>query len=219
MGVAWGAVAAPSQLIEGGIEIVADGIEPVRIDAAIAKGGVQDPVGRVRHKDEMMIEIGLQPLSDVDLNPLGIEAQADLAVGGFGVGDGVNLAQHAFAVIVQRAREQLALGRDRDVVGALRRAQHGDNDADDRDGNDNANRNHDAAARVIAAGGRSSFARIRHSQGQLIAPLRFFGPGGYRRNNCDRLALPLFRGLTARWPGISDGGVNRRLKCGARCSK
>ena len=109
-------------------------------------------VGRVGDEDEMVIEIGLQPLADIDLDPFGIEIEADLAIGGFGIGDGVDLAQHALAVIVQRAREQLPLGRDRDLVGALRGAQHGDDDADDRDGDDDADRNHHAAARMIAAG-------------------------------------------------------------------
>ena len=71
----------------------------------------------------MVIEIGLQPLSDVDLHPFDIEVEADLAIGGLRIGDGVDLAQHALAVIVQRAREQLPLGRERDLVGALRRAQ------------------------------------------------------------------------------------------------
>ena len=124
-----------------------------------------------------MIEIGLQPLADVDLDPFDIEVEADLAIGGLRIGDGVDLAQHALAVIVQRAGEQLPLGRERDLVGALRRAEHGDDDADDRDGDNDADRHHDAAARVVAAGGRSSFAGMRRSQGQVSVPLGLFAAG------------------------------------------
>ena len=119
----------------------------------------------------MVIEIGLQALPDVDLDPFDIEVEADLAIGRFRIGDGIDLAQHALAVIVQRAGEQLTLGRNRDLVGALRGTQHGDDDADDRDGDDDADRNHDTAARMVAAGGRSSFVGRRLSQGQVTVPL------------------------------------------------
>ena len=164
-------------MIEGGIEVVADGIEPTRIDAAVSEGGVHEPVGRIHYEDEMMIEIGLQPLSNIDLDPIDIEVESDLAIGRFRIGDGVNLAQHALAVIVQRASEQLALGRNRDLVGALRGAQYGNHDANDRDGDDDADRDHDATARMVAAAACSSFTGIRWSQSQLAVPLGLFSRG------------------------------------------
>ena len=149
---------------------------------------VEQAVGRVGDEDEVMVEVGLQPLADVELDPVGVEVEADLAIGGLRIGDAFDLAQHPLAVIVQRAREQLPLGRERDLVGALRGAEHRDDDADDRDGDDHADRNHDAQARVVPAGGASSFADMRRSRSQLPVPLGFL-PGTIRRNDCDWLAM------------------------------
>jgi hypothetical protein len=118
-------------------------------------------------------------------------------------------------VIVQRAREQLPLGRNRDFVGPLCGAQHGDDDANDRDGDNDADGDHDATARMIAAADRSSFAGVWWSRSQLAVPQGFYA--GIRRNNCDWLEMQAFRGLTLRRPAISDGGVNRGLRHPREC--
>ncbi len=56
------------------------------------------------------------------------------------------------AVAVERAREQLRLVLDGDLVGAARRGQHRHHDADDGDGNDHADRDHDAQTRAVPTG-------------------------------------------------------------------
>ena len=119
-------------------------VEPVRIDAAVAERGIEEWSDGVGDEDEVVVEERLQPQADIDLHPVRIEIGADLAVRGIRGGDRLDLAQDAVAVIGERAREQLALGLERDVVGALRGPEHRDHDADDRDRDDDADRHHDA---------------------------------------------------------------------------
>jgi hypothetical protein len=73
------------------------------------------------------------------------------------------------------AREQLPLVIERNLVGALRGAEHGDDNTDDRDGDDNANRHHDAAA-FVATIDNALVAGFRRSQGQLPPPNGFLLP-------------------------------------------
>jgi hypothetical protein len=54
-------------------------------------------------------------------------------------GDALHFAQNAFAIVDQRAREQLLFMIDGHNVGALRRRQYSDNDADNGHGDDDAN--------------------------------------------------------------------------------
>ena len=68
--------------------------------------------------------------------------------------------QRPFAVIDDGAGQQLLLAFERDVVGALRRGQRRDDDADDRDRDHDAKRHEHAKACPIPSGRlRSSLAR------------------------------------------------------------
>jgi hypothetical protein len=95
-----------------------------------------------------VIEGRLQPQADIDLHPCVIELDADASVRDLRCGDAFDLAQHALAVIDKRPREQLPLGVERDLVGALRRAEHCHDHAHDRNGDDDADRHHHAQAQM-----------------------------------------------------------------------
>jgi hypothetical protein len=70
---------------------------------------------------------------------------------------------------------------ERNFVGALGGAQHGDDHADDRNNNNNADRHHDAQANVIPTDVLSSRARLRPLHGHK-SPRRlgFWRPDGIR---------------------------------------
>ena len=133
-------------------------------------------VGGVGDEDEVVVEQRLQPQSDIDLHPLRIEVDADLAVSGIRGGDRLDLAQDAFAMIGQRAREQLPLGVDRDLVGAVRGPEHRDHDAHDRDRDDDADRHHDAQTPAAPA---CRLAVLRRESTEL-RPSVFFPKGSLR---------------------------------------
>ncbi|MEI9805026.1 MAG: hypothetical protein WDN48_11880 [Pseudolabrys sp.] len=76
----------------------------------------------------------------------------DIFDGVFGRGDAFDFVQHAAAEIIQRGGQQLRFMFDRDFVGALRRRQHRDDDADDGHGDDNADRDHHAQTGAIPTG-------------------------------------------------------------------
>ena len=136
---------APHQ-IEHVLDIRLDRVEPIRVDAAMAERGVEKAVGGVGDEDEIMVEERLEPRADVNLHPFGIEMDPDAGKGRLGSGDALDLAQHALSVIGERSREQLALGVERHLVGALRGAEHRNHDADDRDRHDHPDRDHHAQA-------------------------------------------------------------------------
>ena len=97
----------------------------------------------------VVIEEALQPGADTALGPVGVELDADIVHRGLRGGDAFHLAQHALAVALERAREQLPLVCDGGFVGVLRRGEHRHHDAEDGDGDDDADRDHDAQARAI----------------------------------------------------------------------
>ena len=96
-----------------------------------------------------MVEIILQPQADAVVHPVVIELVADAAQRLFGRRHAFQFAQDALAVIDERAREQALFVFERDLVGAPRRRQHRDHDADDRDRNDDADRNDDREPRAV----------------------------------------------------------------------
>jgi hypothetical protein len=163
------AAGAAAHQVEDRLDVRANGVEPVRVDAAVAERGEQEAVGGVGDEHEVVVEEGLQPQADIGLDPFGVEADPDPAVGDLGGGDAPDLAQHPLALIGKRAREQLALGVERHLVGALRGAEHRDHDADDGYRNDDADRHHDAEPHVVPTESLASFADARGSHYQMSA--------------------------------------------------
>src|SRR5262252_8511013 len=104
-----------------------------------------------------------------------IELDADATIRDLRRGDAFDLAQHAFALIDERPGEQLPLGVERDLVGALRRAEHRHDHADDSDGHDDTDRDHYAQAQMAPTELLASLADIRASCGQVPNPQGLFG--------------------------------------------
>ena len=69
-----------------------------------------------------------------------------------GLRDALEPEQRPFAVVDDGAAEQLPFAFERDFVGALRRGQRRDDDADDRDRDDDAERHHHAQACPVPSG-------------------------------------------------------------------
>ena len=105
---------------------------------------VDRSVRAVQNQNLIVIEIGVQPASNIAARPIGIEGTANVSNRGVGGCDAFNLPQHSFAVICQRPREQLLLVLDRHDVGALSRSDDRDDDANDGDGDKHAD-GHDHA--------------------------------------------------------------------------
>src|SRR5437763_14597332 len=102
----------------------------MRVNTAVTDPGIEELIGRIDDKYEILIEQRLQALSDPGLHPVRIELDTDIADAGLGRGDALNLPQYPLTVIVQRTREQLTFRVERDLVGATRRTEHRDHDAD-----------------------------------------------------------------------------------------
>ena len=73
----------------------------------------------------------------------------------FGRADALDFAQHARAVVLQHGGKELFLVVGGDLVGALRRGQHRDDDAKNRDRDDDGDRHHDAQPRAVPTGDRT----------------------------------------------------------------
>ncbi len=110
---------------------------------------IDRPVGAVEDEYDVVVEIGLQPMADVPVGPGRIEVEPKVVDGGVRGGGAFDLAQHALAKGVERARKHPPLMHDRDLVGAVGGGEHGDDDADDGDGDDDADRHHDAQACAV----------------------------------------------------------------------
>ena len=101
-----------------------------------------------RH-DVVVIKID-QPLGAAG-HPLRIVSVANVARRPFRRGGAVELAQQAHALAGDGRFEQRLLAAGRDLVGAPRRGQHGDDDADDGDRDDGADRHDEAEPRLVPA--------------------------------------------------------------------
>ena len=165
------AAGASAQQVDDRRHVRPDRVEPIRIDAAVAEQRIDQAVGGVRHEHEVVVEIGFQPTPDPALHPVGVVLGADPPDGALRGGDALDLAQHALAVVGKRPGEQLALGFERHLIGALRGAEHRDYHADDGHGDDDADRHHDAQAHVVPADSLPFFADARRSHDQLSCPL------------------------------------------------
>ena len=146
-----GIVRAAAQEIEDRAKFGLERVDPVRIEIELVPPRVHELIGRIGNEDEILI--GMQALPGTQLDPIGIELEADAADGAVGRGDALDLAQHAFGAACECTREQLPFGIDGDFIGAVGRAEHRDHDADDRDRHDDADRNRHAQARAIPTSG------------------------------------------------------------------
>ncbi len=83
-------------------------------------------------EDEVVKKILIEPQAETALDPFLIRGECDAAIGLRHRGDAFQFAQDALAMVGDRARQQTAFVIEGDLVGALRRCQDGDHDADDR---------------------------------------------------------------------------------------
>ncbi len=170
---------ASAHQIDDRCHVRPDRVEPIRIDAAVGKERVDQLVGAVGHEHEVVVEIGLEPQADPALHPVGVVLGANSLDRSLRGGDALDLTQHALAMVGEGPREQLAFGVERHLVGALRGAEHRHHDADDGNGNDDADRHHDAQAHMVPTDGLSFFADARRRHSQISCPLRpFCAPEG-----------------------------------------
>jgi hypothetical protein len=133
-------------------------------------------VPAVENKDVVVIEIGLQPDTDPLPGPRRIEDAADVLNCAFRRGNAFHFAQHALAVVGDRTREQLLFMIDGDHVCTLGRRQHRDDDANNCDGDDNANWDHHTQTSAIPTGvlphvGSAWAGHSRHDRGPLKRPV------------------------------------------------
>ncbi len=63
--------------------------------------------------------------------------------------DAFDVTQHPLGIIDQSAAEDFLLMGGGGLVGTVGRGQHGNDDTDDGDGNDHADRHHDAQPRAV----------------------------------------------------------------------
>ena len=170
-------IGAAAHAVDDRLQLRMDRVEPVRVDAAAAERGIEQVVRRVGDEDEVVVEEGLQAEPDRDLHPVRIEIDADAAVRRLRARHGGDVAQHALALAGQGAGEQGALGFERDVVGALRRAQRRHHHANDSDRHDRADRNHDARAHLAPTKRFAEAANIGPISGQ-VSHRCYFDVGG-----------------------------------------
>ena len=157
----WFVAGAAAEIVDGRCEFRDDGIEPARLDAVAAEHGVGQLVGAIGNKDEVVIEIVLQPEADAIVHPFAIELVAD-APRRFLVGaDAFQFAQELLAVSGDRARQQALFVIERDFVGAARGGDDGDHDAQDCDRDDHADRNDDAQPGAVPASLRAFVGETR----------------------------------------------------------
>ena len=128
----------------------------------------------IGNENKILVEQSLQSLTDTPLDPIPIELEADVAHARLGGGDALDLAQHARGMVLERAREQLPFDVERNLVGAVRGAQHRHHHANDGDRDDDADRHHDAQAYVAPTISFAPFAEIGGSQGQVSFPNGYF---------------------------------------------
>ena len=144
---------AAAHVIDRRRKLGEDRVEPARIDAVAAEQSIDELVGGIGDEDEVVVEEILQPEADAAAeSSRGRNCVADAANRLLGRGDAFQFAQDPLAVVGEDACEQALLVLERNLVGALRRGQHRDDDADDRDRDDHADRNHDAQPRAIPTG-------------------------------------------------------------------
>jgi hypothetical protein len=166
---------APAHVFDHRREIIARAGHPFGVGGAAAEQRVDQLVVAIENEDVVVIEIGLEPVADPILGPGRVERAPDVLDGGGSGRHAFDFAQYAFAVVRDRAREQLLLMIDSDDVGTLGGRQHGDDDADDGDGDDHPNGHDDAQASAIPTGvwprvGCTRMSDSRHDRSPLKRP-------------------------------------------------
>lgn len=126
-------------------EIVDVGVGVGRIERV----AVDQMVVGVDNGLDVAVEVFFQPRPDVPVDPFGVVTVANLGGGDRGRGGALQEVQRTQPVVGRGLPDKLLLGIEGDLVGALRRGQHRDDDADDGDGNDYADRHDQADARLI----------------------------------------------------------------------
>jgi hypothetical protein len=126
-----------------------------QLDRSEIAGGARarelDPVGTVDHQDQIMIEERFEPVAEAPLDPWRIVAVADRLCGAGGRGDALELSQHAGATALERVLDQLLVTLERCLVGAPRRNEDNDDQADNGDADDRANGHDQPQPRLIPA--------------------------------------------------------------------
>ena len=151
--------------VEQGDQRATGGRDPSLIGVFVGEC-INQPVIPGEDQDEVVTEEAIEPESDKAFDPVGVELVADIAAGEARPGNAFDLAQNLLGLRVERAGQQLPFVVDRHTVGALRRRQHRDDDANDGDSNDHPDRDHHAEARAIPTGWLTMLkcAWPRHSQ-------------------------------------------------------
>jgi hypothetical protein len=123
------------------------GISPVA-----ARLRMDDLVFGIEHDHEIVVAQGAEP----GAHSLSGRATIDVfgADGGARLNDVDQAAQRPFAMIDDGAHEKLLFARERHLVGALRRGEGGDHDADDGDRDHDAERHQHAQACPVPPRGR-----------------------------------------------------------------
>ena len=116
-----------------------------------AKQRVFDLVAAVEYHDDVLMVEGLQPFADAPIRPHQIVIVAKMGRGLRRAGGAVELAQHMRGFVGNGRLQQLLLAVERDLVGAFCRGQHGDDDADDGDGDNAADRHDETEPRLVPA--------------------------------------------------------------------
>ena len=174
---------APTHVIDHRHHIGASGFEPSRQGRVVAGERIDQTIIAVENENAVVIKKGLEPLTNALLCPVGIEVGAEIARRQIGGRNAFDFAKDTVATRAQRAREHLLFMLDRDFVGALGRGEYGDHDADNGDGHNDADRDHDAQPRAIPTGILLFLlgTRALHSQ-HLVAPKasQYLGFSGQR---------------------------------------
>ena len=112
---------------------------------------VFDVIGTVDDQYQVVIEEYLQPIADAALGPPLIVCLADFLRSAVGRGDALDLAQYAGGAARDRLLKLLLLAIERYLVRSPRGGEGRNDEANHRDGNDRADRQHQTQARPTPA--------------------------------------------------------------------
>jgi hypothetical protein len=110
---------------------------------------VLDLIGAIDHDNDVVVEEGRQPGADAALHPLRVVVGADRERGAVGRRDALDLAQNPLAACGNRPLDQLLLAVERDLVRPMGGSQYRDDDADDRNGDDHADRHDEVQSHAL----------------------------------------------------------------------
>jgi hypothetical protein len=128
-----------------------------KLRAQVGNGGIAgraeelvlDLIGTIDHDNDVVVEEGRQPGADAALHPLRVVVGADRERGAVGCRDALDLAQNPLAACGNRPPHQLLLAVERHLVGPMGGGQYRDDDADDRNGDDHADRHDEVQSHAL----------------------------------------------------------------------